>query len=101
MPASLITGAGITDGFVMAEWNLCASNAQDLTNTAWAFATAGQPDAKLFMALTRMTERRLGDFGAQALANTAWAVARAEQPDAQVFLAFARMAERCMGEFNA
>ena len=49
--------------------------AQGLANTAWAFATAGQLDAQLFMALARMAERRVGEFNAQNLANTAWAFA--------------------------
>ena len=46
-------------------------NAQELANTAWAFATIGQLDKQLFTALARMAERRLGNFNAQALANTA------------------------------
>ena len=46
-------------------------NAQGLANTAWAFATAGQSDASLFMALARAAEWRKGDFNAQDFANTA------------------------------
>ena len=46
-------------------------NVQDLANTAWAFATAGQLDAKLFTTLARASEWRVGDFNAQSLANTA------------------------------
>ena len=37
-------------------------NAQDLVNTAWAFATVGQQDEQLFKALARMAERRLDKF---------------------------------------
>ena len=44
---------------------------QDLGNTAWAFAKAGQNDALLFAALTTAAERRMGDFNVQNLANTA------------------------------
>ena len=57
-------------------------NAQNLANTAWAFATAGQSDAQLFMVFARMAEQRMGDFNTQGLANTAWAFATAGQPDA-------------------
>ena len=55
-------------------------NAQGLANTAWAFATAGQPDAQLFMALASVAERRVHDFEEQSLANTAWAFAMVGEP---------------------
>ena len=54
-----------------AEWHLGDFNMQELANTAWAFATANQPDAQLFAALARAAELRLGDFKVQDLANTA------------------------------
>ena len=54
-------------------------NAQDLANTAWAFATAGQSDAALLTALARAAERRMGHFEAQELVNTAWAFATVGQ----------------------
>ena len=57
----------------MAERRLDQFNAQELANTAWAFATVGQKDELLFNALARMAERRLDQFNAQDLANTAWA----------------------------
>ena len=44
---------------------------------AWAFATAGQKDASLFVPLATAAERRMGDLNAQELANTAWAFATA------------------------
>ena len=55
----------------VAEQRVGYFKAQGLANTAWAFATAGQPDAQLFMALARIAERRVGEFNAQALENTA------------------------------
>ena len=67
--------------------------AQGLANTAWAFATVGEPDVQLFAALARAAELRLGDFKVQDLANTAWAFATANQSDAQLFVALARAAE--------
>ena len=45
-------------------------NAQELANTAWAFATASHVDAELFTALARAVQQRLGDFSTQNLANT-------------------------------
>ena len=67
-------------------------NAQDLANTAWAFATAGQSDAQLFTALAREAEWHVRDFKAQNLANTAWAFATVGKSDAQLFTALAREA---------
>ena len=45
-----------------AEPRLGDFNVQNLTNTAWAFATASQQDAQLFAALSRVAELCLGDF---------------------------------------
>ena len=76
-------------------------SAQDLANTAWAFATARQRRAPLFAALARAGDWRLGDSSAQGLANTAWAFATAGQRDALLFAVLARTAERCLGGFSA
>ena len=46
-------------------------NAQELANTAWAFATIGQLDAKLFTTLARASERQVGGFNSQEFANMA------------------------------
>ena len=54
----------------MAERSVGDFNTQDLANTAWAFATAGQSDAVLFTALATVAEQRMEDFDAQGLANT-------------------------------
>ena len=51
----------------MAERRLDEFNAQELTNTAWAFAkvaTMAQQDVQLFKALARTAERRLDEFNA-------------------------------------
>ena len=53
---------------------------QSLANTAWAFATLGQSDEKLFEALVRAAERRENEFDVQSVANTAWAFASAGEP---------------------
>ena len=75
--------------------------AQELANTAWAFATAGQLDALLFTALARAAEQRMGDFIAQQLANTAWAFATVGQAAASSFTALARTSEQCVDDFDA
>ena len=57
-----------------AKQHLDQFNAQDLANTAWAFAKVGQQDGQLFKALAKMAKRRLDQFNAQELANMAWAL---------------------------
>ena len=47
-----------------AEPRLGEFKAQELVNTAWAFATAGQLDEALFVALARAARPRLGEFNA-------------------------------------
>ena len=73
---------------------------QNLSNTAWAFATSSQQDAQVFAAFAREAELRLGDFKVQELANTAWAFATASQQDAQVFAAFAMSTQMSLGDFR-
>merc|ERR1711977_786662 len=53
---------------------------QELANTAWAFARAGQWDVSLFMGLARAAVWKVSEFNPQDLANTAWAFAMAGQP---------------------
>jgi len=50
-------------------------NLQELTNTAWAFATADQHDASLFAALAAFAKQNMEDFSTECLASTAWAFA--------------------------
>ena len=77
-------------------------NAQELANTAWAFAKVGQLDAVLFAALARAAERHMDSFKAQELANTAWAFATAgvSAGPLSLFVALARAAERRLADFN-
>ena len=67
-------------------------NPQNLANSAWAFAKAGQSDAPLFTALARKAEHCADNFNLQELANTAWAFATAGQKDASLFAALATAA---------
>ena len=75
-------------------------NAQELANTAWAFAKAGYVDQQLFTCLAQVSVKHLDSFNAQELANTAWAFATAGHSDAQLFEALARVAARRLGQFN-
>ena len=86
----------------MAERRLDQFNAQELANTAWAFATAGQQDEQLFKALAKMAGRRLDQFNAQEVANMPWAlaVATASQANVQLFNAFAWAAEWRIGDMS-
>merc|ERR1719446_553849 len=53
-------------------------NGQALSNTAWAFATAGHEAPELFNGISAEAARRgLGDFEEQELSITAWAFATA------------------------
>ena len=47
--------------------------AQELANTAWAFAKAGQSDVQLFVAMASEVKRLMDNFSAQELVNIAWA----------------------------
>ena len=46
-------------------------NAQNLANTAWAFAIVNRPNEELFTALARAIEQRVSEFKTKALPNTA------------------------------
>ena len=48
---------------IAAERRMDGFNPQGLANTAWAFARVNLLDEKLFMALARESERRLGELG--------------------------------------
>ena len=59
-----------------AEWRIREFKAQEIANTAWAFATVGLSDENLFAALAMAGAQRVWDFKPQDLTNTAWAFAR-------------------------
>ena len=54
---------------------------QELANTAWAFAMAGQKMTSLFAALATVAQRCSGDFNPQDLTTTAWALATVGHKD--------------------
>ena len=70
-------------------------NAQALSNTAWAFATAGVSAMPLFAAVAEAAVRDgLRGFRPQELSNTAWAFATAGVPAEALFKAVAEAAVR-------
>ena len=56
---------------VAAEQRLSEFKAQEIANTAWAFATMNHAHKQLFAALARAVERQLSEFNARDVANTA------------------------------
>ena len=76
-------------------------SAQNLANTAWAFATDEQPDEKLSMAMARAAERRMSDLNTQNLANMGWSCAALNLSDEKLFVKLAGSAEQQSREFNA
>ena len=48
----------------MAARRLDQFKAQNLANTAWAFATVGQQEEQLFKSVAKMAARRLDQFNA-------------------------------------
>tara|TARA_B100000768_G_scaffold175280_1_gene186521 strand:+ start:43 stop:1158 length:1116 start_codon:yes stop_codon:yes gene_type:complete len=76
-------------------------NEQELSNTAWAFATAKHPTpAALLDAIAAEAAGRVRDFSEQGLANTAWAFATAEHAAPALFDAIAAEAAGRVKEFN-
>ena len=68
---------------------------QDLSCTAWAFATAGHASAELFDAISaEVVSRRLKGFNSQHLSNLAWAFATARHASAELFDAISAKAVR-------
>ena len=70
-------------------------NEQHLSNTAWAFATAGHEAPELFAAISaEVVRRRLDGFDAQGFSNTAWAFAKAGHVSPELFAAISAEAVR-------
>lgn len=88
--------------------NLNNFNAQEIANTAWAFAkaklldallfakptTAGQLDTSVLGALAIAAQRRLSELSPQNLANMAWAFVTVGQLGTPLLLTIAKVVER-------
>ena len=75
-----------------AEQRMRDFHSQSLANTAWAFASMGYKEERLFTALAAAAERRMRDFTSQDLANTAWAFATLGHKEERLFMALAAAA---------
>ena len=73
---------------------------QELSNTAWAFATAGYAAPTLFDAIGKEAAGRVRDFKPQELANTAWSFATAGHAAPALFDAIGMEAIGRVGEFK-
>eukprot|EP00964_Phaeocystis_antarctica_P012386 scaffold6828_cov66-Phaeocystis_antarctica.AAC.1 len=81
---------------------LCCFKPQELANTAWAFATAGQRAPALLDAIaTEAVRSSLREFDPQNLANTAWALAKADHAAPVLLDAIAAAAVLRLRDFNA
>ena len=72
-----------------------------MANTAWAFATLGVADQRLFEALASTARAKIRDFNAQNVANTACAFATQGVADRRLFEALAEAAMAKIRDFNA
>ena len=68
----------ILRGRTMRTSNIEQQQQQELTNTAWAFATANHRDEKLLAALARWGYQRVGDFNLQDFQIALWAFSQRE-----------------------
>ena len=70
-------------------------NTQELSNTAWAFATAQHPEPVLFQAIGSQVVLKAPQFKAQEISNTLWAFAKLDVPNSdEVFASLADAAIR-------
>ena len=93
----------------MAATQVRQSNSQELSNTAWAYATAGHVAPQLFDALAAVVHSRLtspaldeelSTFSPQELANLCWAFATLGHRHDKLFDALAGAALSSMRDFN-
>jgi hypothetical protein len=75
-------------------------NPQELSNTAWAFATAGHVAPALLNAIAAEAAGRVREFNQQELTNTAWAFATAGHAAPALLDAIAVEATERVGDFN-
>lgn len=74
---------------------------QDITNTAWSFASLGVQDQPLMHAIAASALRSISDFNAQDLSNMAWSVAKLAFSDAPLLYAIAAKSRAMITEAKA
>ncbi len=77
-----------------------AFKAQELSNVAWAFATAGQRSDEVFAVVADVAIPRLRDFTSQGLTNLVWSHATAAVSNAELFDAIAARVEQSASTFS-
>ena len=102
--------AGLLDVLaVSAESRIRELKPQELSNSAWAYATAGHAAPELFDALASVAVRRLtvpsadaemSEFSPQELANLAWAYATAGHVAPELYDSLANASLGSINEFN-
>eukprot|EP00747_Dinoflagellata_sp_TGD_P119515 gnl/TRDRNA2_/TRDRNA2_173026_c9_seq1.p1 gnl/TRDRNA2_/TRDRNA2_173026_c9~~gnl/TRDRNA2_/TRDRNA2_173026_c9_seq1.p1 ORF type:complete len:107 (+),score=25.46 gnl/TRDRNA2_/TRDRNA2_173026_c9_seq1:41-361(+) len=76
--------------------------AQNLANSAWAFATTNRSGSLLFKVLAAASWRHFDDFQQQDLSNTSWAFSTQGYLDESLFGVLARAVEHIVfNDFNA
>lgn len=72
----------------------------DVSMTAWAFATAGVRNPKLFAEVARITRAECGTLPPRSLAGISWALARARHQDSGLFAEISRQALATVADFG-
>ncbi|KDD74265.1 hypothetical protein H632_c1446p0, partial [Helicosporidium sp. ATCC 50920] len=75
-------------------------NAQEASNSVWAFAKMGHYCAPLMAAMARETRERISEFSPQNLANAVWGVAKLSYRDDALMRAAAERALSLRGELS-
>lgn len=73
---------------------------QEISNAAWAYATAGHAAPRLFDVLATTAEAKVTQFNPQELSNLAWAFATNEHDAPQLFDALAAATKPNVSKFN-
>jgi RAP domain/FAST kinase-like protein, subdomain 1 len=76
-------------------------NPQNLSNTAWSFATVNHEAQLLFDAIAQVAPVRINEFSPQALSNTAWAFATLNHEAPLLLDSIAGAAPGRINEFSA
>eukprot|EP00798_Chlamydomonas_sp_ICE-L_P030055 gene30055-biopygen15914 len=100
--SSVLWALGSVGGWIyFAATKLPGFNAQDLSNSLWAFAKLGIEDDAFTAALLSVAERKLPGFNAQELSNSLWASAKLGIEDDAFIAALLSVAKLKLPDFEA
>ena len=83
-----------------AEWRPGEFKAQEIANTAWAFATLGQTHLEQFSAVSAEGALCPGRCTAQNIAHSTWAFATFTQQGEELFAVLAAESAQRLNEFS-